>query len=202
MVFVFFCISGVWGPMRRHPSVTTRETEPEAVRSLEADTILMAKTLRAYPGAVVVVGNDWPFYYDLASLRSASNPFGGRIINVVRTLGGTKEAAVLGFMSGRTEPFVVVASKDFEFTDLTNGQRIDVGLEQGFNEQARASLLKHLSQLGTQATNPLSEDDVLRATVDSRDLRRAHKYLPLLRASGDAEFQRKLRSLIGEEEVR
>lgn len=202
MVFVFFCVSGVLGPMRRHPSLTTRESEPEVSRSLEADMALVARALNAYPGAVVVVSNDWPFYHDVSTLRVACGELGRRIVNVVRTLGGTKEEAVLDFMSGRAEPFVVVASPDFEFTDRTESRRIDVGLEQGFDEEARVCLLEHLSMLGEHATNPLSEDDMLRATVSSRDLHRARKYISPIRASGDVAFQRKLRSLIGEEEIR
>ncbi|MGF6774922.1 hypothetical protein P3T21_000109 [Paraburkholderia sp. GAS334] len=201
MVFVFFCVGGVLPPMRRHPSLMTREGAPEATRELEVDALLLTRTLVPYPGAVIVVANDWPFYYDLEELRS-SREFGRRIVNVVRTLGSTKESAVLDFMSGRAEPFIVIASPDFEFTQLTDSRRIDVGLEQGFDEEAQVSLLEHLRLLGEQATNPLSEDDMLRATVGSRDLRRARKYISPIRASGDVAFQHKLRSLIGKEGIR
>ncbi len=201
MVFVFFCVGGVLPPMRRHPSLMTREGAPEATRELEVDALLLTRTLVPYPGAVIVVANDWPFYYDLEELRS-SREFGRRIVNVVRTLGSTKESAVLDFMSGRAEPFIVIASPDFEFTKLTDSRRIDVGLEQGFDEEAQVSLLEHLRLLGEQATNPLSEDDMLRATVGSRDLRRARKYISPIRASGDVAFQHKLRSLIGKEGIR
>ncbi|WP_429253974.1 hypothetical protein [Paraburkholderia sp. GAS334] len=179
----------------------TREGAPEATRELEVDALLLTRTLVPYPGAVIVVANDWPFYYDLEELRS-SREFGRRIVNVVRTLGSTKESAVLDFMSGRAEPFIVIASPDFEFTQLTDSRRIDVGLEQGFDEEAQVSLLEHLRLLGEQATNPLSEDDMLRATVGSRDLRRARKYISPIRASGDVAFQHKLRSLIGKEGIR
>jgi hypothetical protein len=201
MVFVFFCVGGVLPPMCRHPSLTTREGVPEATRVLEADALLLARTLAPYPGAVIVVANDWPFYYDLEGLRS-SREFGRCIVNVVRTLGSTKESAVLNFMSARAEPFIVIASPDFEFTELTDSRRIDIDLEQGFDEEARVCLLEHLNTLGEHASNSLSEDDMLRATVGSRDMRRARKYLSSIRASGDVAFQRKLRSLIGEEEIR
>ncbi len=201
MVFVFFCIGGVFPPMCRHPALTMREGMPHATRLLEADALLLARTLEAYPGAVIVVGNDWPFYYDLESLRS-SREFGRRIVNAVRTLGSTKESAVLDFMSSRAEPFIVIASPDFEFTDVTDSRRIDVGLEQGFDEKARESLVEHLRMSGEHATNPLSEDDMLRATVGSRDLRRALKYISPIRASYDVAFQRRLRSFIGEETLR
>lgn len=201
MVFVFFCVGGVLPPMRRHPSLMTREGAPEATRGLEVDALLLTRTLVPYPGAVIVVANDWPFYYDLEELRS-SREFGRRIVNVVRTLGSTKESAVLDFMSGRAEPFIVIASPDFEFTDLTEPRRIDVGLEQGFDEEAQVSLLEHLRLLGEQATNPLTEDDMLRATVGSRDLKRARKYISPIRAGDDVTFQRKLRSLVSEEAMR
>lgn len=201
MVFVFFCVSGVLGPMRRHPSLTTRESEPEVSRSLEADMALVARALNAYPGAVVVIGNDWPFYHDVSTLRAACGELGRRIVNVVRTLGGTKEAAVLDFMSGRAEPFVVIASVDFEFTELTASRRIDVSLEHGFDDEARACLIERLHTLGQHASNPLSDDDMLRATVGSRDLRRAQKYISSVRAGGDVSFQRKLRFFLGTEVI-
>jgi hypothetical protein len=63
-------------------------------------------------------------------------------------------------------------------------------------------LLEHLSMLGEHATNPLSEDDMLRATVASRDVRRAQKYISPIRAREDVAFQRKLRSLMSEEAMR
>jgi len=196
MVFVFFCVGGVLPPMCRHPSLTMREGAPQATRTLEADALLLARTLAPYPGAVIVIANDWPYHYDLESLRSSAE-FGRSIVNVARTLGSTKESAVLDFMSGRAEPFIVIASPHFEFTDLTDSSRIDVGLEQGFDEEARVSLLEHLNMLGEHATKQLSDDDMLRAVVASRDLRRARKYISLIRASDDAAFQHKLRSFIG-----
>ncbi|WP_454808390.1 hypothetical protein [Paraburkholderia fungorum] len=202
MVFVFFCIGGVLGPMHPHASLTTRENVPEATRSLEADVSLLGRTLDAFPGVVVVVGNDWPFYYDIGLLRRECREFGRRVVNVVKTLGGSKEQAVLDFMYGRAEPFIVIASPDFEFTELTASRRIDVDLEHGFDDEARAGLLEHLNTLGAYASNPLSEDDMLRATVGSRDLRRARKYISPIRASGDVAFQHKLRSLIGKEGIR
>ncbi|WP_156126776.1 hypothetical protein [Burkholderia sp. 9120] len=201
MVFVFFCVGGVLPPMRRHPSLATRDGAPQATRTLETDALLLARTLESYSGAVIVIANDWPFYYDLEELRS-SREFGRRIVNVVRTLGSTKESAVLDFMSGRAEPFIVIASPDFEFTYLTETRRIDVGIEQGFDEEAQVSLLEHLRLLGEQATNPLTEDDMLRATVGSRDLKRARKYISPIRAGDDVAFQRKLRYLVSEEAMR
>ena len=201
MVFVFFCVGGVLPPMCRHPSLTMREGASEATRGLEADARLLARTLAPYPGVVIVVANDWPFYYDLDELRS-SLEFGRRIVNVVRTLGSTKEAGVLDFMSGRAEPFIVIESPDFEFTELTDSSRIDVDPKQGFDKKARARLLEHLSTLGDHASNPISEEDMLRATVGSRDLRRAQKYIAPIRAGEDVSFQRKLRFLIASEIAR
>lgn len=196
MVFIFFCVSGVLGPMRHHPSLTTREGEPKAIRPLDVDTTLIADALDAYPGAAVVIANDWPFYYDLEGLRGAGGEFERLIVNVVRTLGGTKQEAVLDFMTGRTEPFIVIASQDFEFTEKTASVRIDIDHKNGFDDAARVSLLQHLRALGEPAQKPLSEDDVLRASVSGRDLRRAQKlFLPLC-ASNDAAFQRELRLLI------
>jgi len=71
--------------------------------------------LGGFPGAAVVVGNDWPFYYDIRFLQRACREFGWRVVNAIKTLGGVKEDAVLDFMSTHPEPFVVVASLDFEF---------------------------------------------------------------------------------------
>lgn len=198
MVFVFFCVSGVLPPMCRHPSLTTREGAPRMARGLESDALLLARTLDPYPGAVIVVANDWPFYFDLKVLRT-SREFGRRIVNVVRTLGSTKEAGVLDFMAGRAEPFVVISSSDFEFSDLTNSKRIDVDPVRGFDQEACVVLNEYLSELGEHASSPLSENDMLRATVGNRDLRRALDFMSRIRANDDAAFQRKLRSLIGEE---
>ncbi|MFM0091778.1 hypothetical protein PQR46_33315 [Paraburkholderia sediminicola] len=196
MVLVFFCVSGVLGSMRKHPSLTTREGEPKASRSLGADMALLAEALAAHPGAVVVIGNDWPFYYDISTLRAACGESGRHIVNVVRTLGDTKELALLDFMSSRAEPFVVIASPDFEFTELTASRRIDVNRQHGFDDEAHARLIEHLHTLGEHASNPLSDDDMLRATVGSRDLRRAQKYISPIRAGNDAAFQSSLRLLI------
>lgn len=182
MVFVFFCVSGTLGPVRRHPSLTTREGEPEAIRSLEADTLLLEKTLSAYPGAVIVVANDWPFYYDLENLRLACREFGRHVVNVVKTLGGTKEEAVLDFMSNRPEPFVVLASPDFEFTQLTASRRIDVDRERGFDEAACATLSAHLHSLGDHSLSPLTDDDMLRAKVSRYATRRFRSYISNIRA--------------------
>lgn len=195
MVYIFFCVSGVLGPMNLHPSLTTREGEPNASRPLEADASLIGGVLDAYPGAVVVIANDWPFYYDLESLRVAGGEFERRIVNVVRTLGGTKEEAVLDFMAGRTESFVVIASQDFEFTEQTASVRIDIDDNRGFDDAARENLLQHLLALGQHASNPLSEDDALRATVSNRELRHARKLFHPIRAGNDSAFQGALRLL-------
>lgn len=199
MVFVFFCVSGTLGPMRRHPSLTTREDEPEAIRSLESDALLLAKTLSAYPGAVVVIANDWPFYYDRENVRLACLEFGCRVVNVVKTLGGSKEAAVLDFMLTRPEPFVVVVSPDFEFTQLTASRRIDVDRERGFDEAACAALSAHLHSLGDHSLSPLSDDDMLRATVSRYATRRVRNYISNIRTGEDFESQRNLHLLASEE---
>ncbi|WP_076882795.1 hypothetical protein [Burkholderia pseudomallei] len=183
MVFVFFCVSGVLGPMRRHPSMTTREGEPQAIRSLDADVLRMGSSLSSYPGAVIVVGNDWPFYYDVELIRRACSEFGLPVVNVVKTFGGTKENAVVDFMSGRPEPFVVVASQDFEFSENTASQRISVDCQDGFDEAASGSLSEHLRALGEHSLGPLSDDDMRRATVVRYATREVREYISNIRIS-------------------
>ncbi|WP_244138119.1 hypothetical protein [Burkholderia vietnamiensis] len=123
MVLLFFCISGVLGAIDRHPSITTRENEPEATRSLESDARLFAQAIEPFPGALVVIANDWPLLYDLEFLRQEFALLGPRIVNSVKILGGTKEESILKFMSSRSEPYVVVTSSDFEFSEGTMGIR-------------------------------------------------------------------------------
>lgn len=196
MVFIFFCVSGVLGPMSRHPSLTTRENAPEATRPLERDVQLLGKALSLYPGAVVVVGNDWPLYYDVKTLRQANSGFGRRVFNVLNTIGSTKEQAVFDFMANRDEPFVILASEDFEFTQRTASSRIDVDRERGFDETARAALELRLNGFGGYASDPLSNDDILRATVGIHALRKARDFKSPLRANEDVAFQRHLAEML------
>lgn len=171
MVLVFFCISGVLGAIERHPSITTRDTEAEATHSLDTDSRLFAETIDPFPGAVVVVANDWPLIYDLNTLRQECASFGHRIVNSVKLVGGTKEDAILTFMASRSEPYAVVASSDFEFTEVTAEERVDVGLEVGFECDAADRLRAILESHGEEATRPLSADEVRRATVNNQMLR-------------------------------
>ncbi|MFP3675423.1 hypothetical protein SB724_21650, partial [Bacillus sp. SIMBA_031] len=78
---IFFCVSGVIGAIDRHPSITTRENEPEASRSLESYASLFARTIEPFPGALVVIANDWPLLYDLEVLRQECAAFAQRIVN-------------------------------------------------------------------------------------------------------------------------
>lgn len=189
MVFVFFCLSGVLGGLRRHPSVTTREDEPEATRSLESDVRLFAQTITPFPGAAVVIANDWPLLYDLEFLRQECAPIGQRIMNSVRVLGGTKEESISTFMSSRSEPYIVVTSPDFEFSEATSGARVNIGLEVGFDEKASDRLRALLDEYGEAARRPVSTDDVMRAKVGNPWMRRVQSYLAhCRRQSGPAEM--------------
>ncbi|APA84081.2 hypothetical protein BJG93_00675 [Paraburkholderia sprentiae WSM5005] len=116
MVYIFFCVSGALGPLNLNTTVPHRHGAKASVRPLDRDVALLTKTLRAYPGTVVVAGNSWPFYYDLESMRQAFSELGPRVVNAVNTLADKQEEAVLDFMSNRTEPFVVLASPEFEFS--------------------------------------------------------------------------------------
>ncbi|CAE6767933.1 hypothetical protein R70006_03807 [Paraburkholderia domus] len=196
MVFVFFCVSGVVGPMSRHPSLTTREYAPEATRPLDRDVQLLGKALSPYPGAVIVVGNDWPLYYDLKNLREVGHGFGCRVVNVINTIGSTKERAVFDFMENREEPFVILASRDFEFTHRTALSRINVEPERGFDENACVALELHLNGFGAYARDPLSDDEILRATVGIHALRKARDFKSPLRANEDVAFQRHLAEML------
>ncbi|HDR9008690.1 TPA: hypothetical protein QDB08_001635 [Burkholderia vietnamiensis] len=177
MVLLFFCVSGVLGAIDRHPSITTRENEPETTRSLEADARLVAQTIEPFPGAFVVVANDWPLLHDLEFLRRECAPLAQRIVNSVRILGGTKEDSILTFMSSRSAEYVVVASSDFEFSDVTADKRVNVGLEAGFDEEAADRLRVLLEECGEAATHPVSADDVMRATAGNPLMHRLQSYL-------------------------
>ncbi|WP_438326965.1 hypothetical protein [Burkholderia pseudomallei] len=161
MVLLFFCVSGVLGAMRQHPSITTRDNEPVTTRSLEADARLLAQTIEPYPGALVVVANDWPLFYDLKFLRQHCHELGQRIVGAVRMVGDSKESSVLEYMVRRPYPFVVVASEDFEFGEATAANRIDVNPAVGFDLQVAGRLHILLNECGEDATRPVSDEDVL-----------------------------------------
>ncbi|CAB3755495.1 hypothetical protein [Paraburkholderia humisilvae] len=196
MVLVFFCVSGVLDGLGRHPSITTREDEPEATRSLELDTHLFAQTIEPFPGVLVVVANDWPFFYDLDVLRQECAPFGRRIVNAARLLGDTKEEAVHAFMATRPDPCIVVSSTDFEFSKMTEARRVDVSPRNGFDKQAAARLLSLLNSLGDDAKRPVSRDELLRASVGPQLLRRVEQYAGTLRAASDSKFQHRLAEML------
>lgn len=177
MVFVFFSVSGVLGAIDRHPSITTRENEPAATRSLESDVRLFAQTIEPFPGALVVIANDWPLLYDREFLRQECALLGPRIVNSVRILGGTKEESILTFMTSRSEPYIVVTSSDFEFSAETAGRRIDVSVDAGFDEEAADRLYALLEECGEAARMPVSTDDVMTATTGNPWMRRVQSYL-------------------------
>ncbi|MCW0131861.1 HAD domain-containing protein [Burkholderia pseudomallei] len=177
MVLVFFCVSGVLGAIGRHPSITTRDDEPEATRALESDARMFAQTIEPFPGALVVIANDWPLLYDIKFLRQECAPFGHRIVNSVRVLGGTKEESILAFMTSRSEPYIVVTSSDFEFSEVTAGRRVNVALQAGFDEEAADNLRALLEEYGDAAQRHVSTDDVMRATIGNPWMRRVQSYL-------------------------
>lgn len=177
MVLLFFCVSGVLGAIDRHPSITTRENEPAATCSLESDARLFAQTIEPFPGALVVIANDWPLLYDLKFLKQECTPFGARIVNSVRVLGGTKEDAIQKFMSSRSAEYVVVASADFEFSAVTAGRRVNVSANAGFDDEAADRLRVLLEECGEAATRPVSNDDVMKATVGNPWMQRVQSYL-------------------------
>ncbi|WP_260436178.1 hypothetical protein [Burkholderia sp. Bp9143] len=177
MVLIFFCVSGVLGAIDRHPSITTRENEPAARRSLESDARLFTRTIEPFPGALVVIANDWPLLYDPEFVRHECAPFAQRIVNSVRVLGGTKEDAILTFMGSRSVEYVVVASTDFEFSEETARRRIDVSVDAGFDDEAADRLRVLLEEYGDAARSPASTDDVMRATSGNPWMRRVQSYL-------------------------
>ncbi|WP_442808839.1 hypothetical protein [Trinickia soli] len=177
MVLLFFCVSGVLGAIDRHPSITTRENEPEATRSLESDARLFAQAIEPFPGALVVIANDWPLLYDLEFLRQEFALFGPRIVNSVKILGGTKEEQLLTFMAARSAPYVVVASSDFEFSEVTAGRRVNVNLEVGFDEEASGRLRELLEEYGEAAQRPALAHDIMTATAGNPWMQRVQSYL-------------------------
>lgn len=168
------------------------------MRRLESDVSLLTETLCDYPGVAIVVGNAWPFHYSLDSLRQAFSTLGRRVTNFVSTMAYRQEEAILDFMNGRTEPYVVVASTESEFSKLTNARRVDVDMHLGFNDSAQSALVGQLRAIGEPAIRELAFDDMLRATVSGHALRRASRMLSLVHATDDVEFQWRLRSILGE----
>ncbi|MFM0126745.1 HAD domain-containing protein [Paraburkholderia sediminicola] len=201
MVIVFFCISGVLGAIRRHPSITTRDIEAEATRSLDTDSRLFAKAIEPFPGAVVVVANDWPLIFDLNLLRQECVPFGHRIVNSVKLIGGTKGDSILTFMASRSEPYVVVASSDFEFSEETAEKRVNVGSETGFDDDAADRLRAILGGYGEEASRPLSADEVLRATVNNPMLRRMQSYVTASQVANESNAERRLATMLWAAEI-
>ena len=198
MVYVFFCVSGALGPLNLNFSVPKRHSETAVMRRLEPDILLLTETLRDYPGAVVVAGNAWPFHYSLDSLRDAFSTLGRRVANFVSTLADRQEEAIFDFMSDRTEPYVVLASTEAEFSKLTDSRRVDIDIERGFDQDARSALLAQLRAIGEPAIRPLSYDDMLRATVSGHALRRAKRTFSRMHAGEDIRFQNRLRTIVGE----
>jgi hypothetical protein len=176
--------------------VTTREDASSATRLLDADALLLARAIDSFPGAVIVVGNDWPLFYEIELIRQGCSSFGRRIVNTLRTSCDTKEEAVLEFMASRTEPYLVIASPDFEFTQLTASRRIDIDEAVGFENMACLTLVAHLKTLGAPAVRPVTSEEMLRATSSSRLLERAGRYVAELRAAHDQQFQRTLKPLL------
>ncbi|MFY4696468.1 hypothetical protein [Burkholderia glumae] len=170
MVLLFFCVSGVLGAIRRHPSITTRDNEPASSRAMESDAQLLAQTIEPFPGALVVIANDWPLVYNLKYLQQHCPAFGERIVSSVRMVGDTKESSVLEYMARRPYRFVVVASKDFEFGEATAANRVDVNPAVGFDLRAAGRLHILLNECGEDATRPVTDEDLLQVAgpVDVR----------------------------------
>ncbi|MGF6634157.1 hypothetical protein OKW38_002841 [Paraburkholderia sp. MM5496-R1] len=167
------------------------------MRSLEPDVLLLTETVRDYPGVVIVAGNAWPFHYSLDSLRQAFSILGRRVTNFVSTLADRQEEAIFDFMKDRAEPYVVIASKETEFSEPTDFQRVDFDMQLGFNESAQSALVSHLRAIGEPAIRELSYDDMLRATVSGHALRRARRMFSLMHAREDTLFQQSLHALVG-----
>ncbi|MGF6261831.1 hypothetical protein OKW49_002759 [Paraburkholderia youngii] len=197
MVYIFFCVSGALGTLNLNFTVPKRQGAMANTRRLEVDVSLLTESLRDYPGTVIVVGNAWPLHYNLDSLRQAFSALGQRVVNVVSTLADRQEEAILDFMSNRSEPYIILAPES-EFSELTDSRRVDIDIERGFDEVASSALVAHLRAIGVPAISPLSYDDMLRATVKGHALRRAMRLLSRMHASEDVQFQRRLRSILGE----
>ncbi|MGS1073542.1 hypothetical protein [Burkholderia glumae] len=116
-------------------------------------------------------------FHDLEFLRKECASFGPRIVNSVRILGGTKEDSILTFMSSRPAEYVVVASSDFEFSDVTAGRRVNVRSDAGFDGKAADRLRVLLEEYGEAAQNPVTTDDVTRATAGNPWMQRVQSYL-------------------------
>lgn len=198
MVFVFFCVSGVLGPIQRHLSLTTREDALTSARSLDADMLALANALERFPGAVIVVGNDWPLLYDIETVRTTCSTVGRRIVNGLNVLSDTREQAVLDFMSTRPEPYLVVASSDFEFSEITRSKRIDINCATGFDYTAQSMLVSRLHEIGYFAIRPVTGAEMLGAMSSGRQLERARRFAAALYAAQDEKFQVALQSLLGE----
>ena len=192
MFFVFFCVNGNVGELRLTTAPTARPDKVASTRALDADIDSLAAALDKFPGAVAVVANDWPFYFGLDIIRRECGRFGTRIVNVVNTVGGTKEQAIFHFMSRRSEPYVVLASTDFEFTERSAQKRIDIAPKTGIGGAELHTLRRHLRQADEQALKPVSTDEVLRATVGASSLRRARQIASPLQFPYDKAFQRRL----------
>lgn len=179
--------------------MSTRDDQVARYRSLATDLANFEGALAAFPGAVIVIANDWPFFFDMETIRRAAEGFGRRVFNVVTTLGGSKEDAVLDFMMFRSNPFVVVASPEFEFSSMTASQRLNLDHKRGFDEVARQALETQLRALDEHAMRPLSDEETLEASSSRQAIRRARRFVLLRRADEDLQFQRRLRSLMGQE---
>lgn len=186
MVLLFFCVSGVLGEIRRHPSITARDNKPGSTRSLESDTRLLAQTVEPFPGALIVIANDWPFFYDLKSLRQHCPSFSERIVSAVRMVGDTKEESILEYMATRPCRYVVVASNDFEFGEATAESRVDVNPEVGFDLHAADQLHILLNECGEAAAKPVSNEDVLQ--VAGPFARPIHSITAYLRATSSRRW--------------
>lgn len=198
MVYVFFCVNGTLSTLNLNFSVPKRSGATAQMRPLEVDVSLVTETLRAYPGAVLVPGNSWPFHYSLDSLQDAFSALGHRVVNFVSTLADKQEEAIFDFMLNRSEPYIILASDEAEFSRRTAMRRVHVDIEFGFNKSTQSTLVAHLRAIGEPALQPLSYDDMLRATVSGHALRRAHRLRSRMHASEDVDFQRSLRSILGE----
>lgn len=198
VVYVFFYVSGTLGPLSLNSTVPMREGAQVSIRPLEGDVSRLTKTLGDYPGAVIVAGNPWSLHFDLEAIQLAFSRLGGRVVNMVNALADRQEQAVADFMLNRSDPYIILASPEFEFSAFTESRRIDIDSKVGFGEAACCALIAHLCSIGEPATRPLSYDDMLRATATGHALRRANRMLSRMHASEDVDFQRILRAVRGE----
>jgi hypothetical protein len=157
----------------------------------------LAAALERFPGAVLVVGNDWPLLYDIETVRATCSTLGRRIVNGLNVLSDTKEQAVLDFMSTRPEPYLVIASSGFEFSEITSSKRINVEGSTGFDSAAQTVLVSRLQEIGYLALRRVTSAEMLDAMSSSRHLARARQYAAALYAAQDEKFQVALQSLLG-----